>query len=92
MTAREAQQANQALLDTAARMVDELSDVPAGRVLRCFSRAVGQVRREGCPPGRLASEAEALARDLLDGRVVLTAAARVNAHAEPPSVPRPRAG
>ena len=92
MTARDVQQAHKDLLETAARMVDEMPDVPAGRVLRCFSRAVGQVRREGCPPTRLAPEAEALARDLLAGRIVLTPAARPHGPGERSSVPRPRAG
>lgn len=91
MTAHDVRQANQALLDTAARLVDELHDVPAGRVLRCFSRAVGHVRREGCPPHRLAAEAESLARAMLAGEVVLPPGVRQHSPAET-RVPRPRAG
>ncbi|GAB7006628.1 hypothetical protein JCM18899A_41010 [Nocardioides sp. AN3] len=71
MTVAEVKVANQALLDTVARLVDELDEVPAGRVLRCFSRAVGHVRRVGCPTTQLATEAEWLARELLAGRLVL---------------------
>lgn len=70
-TVVETRQANQALLDTAARMVDEFDDVPAGRVLRSFSRAVGQLRRDGCPTPRLAAEAEWLTREALAGRSVI---------------------
>jgi len=64
---------NQALLDTVARLVDELIDVPPGRVLRCFSRAVGYLRRVGCPTDQLPAEAEWLARELLADRLVLEA-------------------
>jgi len=64
---------NQALLDTVASLVDELVDVQPGRVLRCFSRAVGYLRRVGCPTERLPAEAEWLARELLADRLVLEA-------------------
>lgn len=71
MTAIEARQAHQALLDAAAMLVEEFDEVPAGRVLRCFSRAVGHLRHHGCPTARLAGEAERLTRDMLAGRFVL---------------------
>ena len=73
MTLLDARRANQALLDTAAQLVEEFDQIPAGRVLRCFSRAVGQVRRDGCPTARLAVEAEWLAREMLAGRLVIGA-------------------
>lgn len=65
MTAREVRQANQALLGRAARLVDELSDVPAGSVLRCFSRAVRLARLAGFSATDLPAEAEARARAML---------------------------
>jgi len=68
MTALEVKQAHQALLDSVASLVDEFDDIPTGRVLRCFSRAVGCARREGCPTKWLPEEAERLAREMLVGR------------------------
>jgi hypothetical protein len=70
MTALEVRQTNQALLDAAARLVNELDEVPAGAVLRCFSRAVRTARQEGCPVTQLPVEAERLARELLAQRVL----------------------
>jgi hypothetical protein len=62
MTTLEPRQANQALLDAVARLVDERDDLPAGSVLRCFARAVRQVRQAGCPTAQLAVEVERVAR------------------------------
>jgi hypothetical protein len=89
MTVAEVKHANRALMDAAAGLVDELDDVPAGRVLRCFSRAVGYMRRVGCPTAQLAVEAEWLARELLDGRLVLDATHDAEPRT-PGAVPRPR--
>ena len=61
-------EANQQLLDAAARLVDEWPDLPTGSVLRCFARAVWIVRGAGCPPDRLAEEAACLASSLLQLR------------------------
>lgn len=78
MTARDARQTNQALLDAAAQLVAEFSDVPAGSVLRSFSRSVRLARQAGCPVERLPEAAERLTREALVHRL--------------PSVPRPRRG
>lgn len=75
MTGHEVRQANQALLDRAARLVDELEEHPAGSVLRCFSRAVRLARLAGCPPSMLPDEAERRARTMLAvraGQVAVT--------------------
>jgi hypothetical protein len=61
-------QVNQALRDAAARLVAERGDLPAGSVLRCFSRAVRDALRSGCSSADLASEAEWRARGLLERR------------------------
>jgi hypothetical protein len=47
MTAQQDRQVSRALVDHAARLVDELDHLPAGSVLRYFSRAVDQARRAG---------------------------------------------
>jgi hypothetical protein len=57
-----------ALLDTALRLVEERSDLAAGSVLRCFSRAVLVLRRARVPAEDLPVEAEALTRLLLAAR------------------------
>jgi hypothetical protein len=54
-----------ALVDAAVRLVEERPDLPAGSVLRCFSRAVLITRRAGVPADGLASQADLLARRLL---------------------------
>ncbi|HET8560761.1 MAG TPA: hypothetical protein VFL69_09610 [Marmoricola sp.] len=59
---------NQELLDAAQQLVDEYDDLTAGSVLRCYARAVRRSVRTGCPPGRLAREAELLARHMLVAR------------------------
>jgi hypothetical protein len=87
MTVTEVRRADQQLLDTVAALVDELDDVPTGRVLRCFSRAVRHLRRHGCPPDRLAAEAEWLTREMLAGRLGLGAG---DADAAQYPVPGPR--
>jgi hypothetical protein len=69
MTAQEAAAANRALLDTAARLVDEMDNVAPGSVLRCFSRAVRTARSLGCPLTRLPAEADRLARQWLGERM-----------------------
>lgn len=66
--AQDLKEANERLLDAAARLVEEWPDVPTGSVLRCFSRAVWIVRGAGCPPDRLAAESSRLASALLELR------------------------
>lgn len=68
MTSHDLKEANQQLLDGAARLVDEWPGLPTGSVLRCFARAVWIVRGTGCPPERLAAEAARLASSLLELR------------------------
>lgn len=64
-TAEEIRLANRQLLEAAARLAEETSEVPAGAVLRSFSRAVRMARLAGCPAGQLPLEAERLTRQLL---------------------------
>lgn len=78
-TATEVRQAHEAMLDTAARLVEEIRDVPAGVVLRSYWRAVRLVRHTGCPLPALADEADLLARDLLLARGVRVPQPRVGA-------------
>jgi hypothetical protein len=54
-----------ALVDAAVRLVEERPDLPAGSVLRCFSRAVLITRRTGVPADGLVLQADQLARRLL---------------------------
>ena len=74
LAAPDLRQMNQSLLDTAAHLVEERNDLPAGSVLRCFSRAVRHVRQSGCPTPQLAAEAERIARALLSLRTVTSPA------------------
>lgn len=69
-TATEVRQAQEDMLDTASRLVEEIEDAPAGVVLRSYWRAVRFVRHTGCPLPALAAEAELVARDLLVARGV----------------------
>lgn len=69
-TATEARQVHQDLLDAAALLVEEITDAPAGVVLRSYWRAVKRVRHAGCPLPALATEADLVARDLLAARGV----------------------
>lgn len=57
-----------ALMEAALRLVDDRDDVPAGSVLRCFSRAVAVTRRSGIATEALPTRAEALARGMLAAR------------------------
>lgn len=84
-----------ALRETGERMVTEWDDLPAGSVLRCYSRAVRTVVRAGCPPARVPAEAERIARAWLDlrrapGASVLDAVPETTPDVAPPPVPRPR--
>lgn len=65
MGVNEVRQADLALMDAVARMVDEHPDLPAGRPMSCFARAVRQLREQGCSTDRLPVEAERLAGELL---------------------------
>lgn len=60
--------ANRSLQEASARLVAERGDLPPGSVLRCFCRSVRTALLRGCPPTQVASEAEQLARELLDRR------------------------
>ncbi|MDO7867208.1 hypothetical protein [Nocardioides jiangxiensis] len=64
-TTDEIRLANQELLSAAARLAGETVEVPAGVVLRSFSRAVRMARLSGCPASQLCVEAERLTRQLL---------------------------
>lgn len=68
MTAQEVAATSRALMETAARLVDDMQSIPAGSVLRCFSRAVRTARSAGCPVSRLPGEADRLARQWLSAR------------------------
>jgi hypothetical protein len=57
-----------ALVDAAARLVADHSDLPAGSVLRCFARAVALARRTGVPAADLPARAETLAAEMLAAR------------------------
>ena len=69
-SATEVRRAQEAMLDAASRLVEEIKDVPAGVVLRSYWRAVRFVRHAGCPLPAMAAEADLLARDLLVARGV----------------------
>lgn len=69
-TATEVRDAHRAVLASAARLVEEVDEVAAGVVLRCFWRAVRVARLSGCPASILPQEAEGLARQLLVARGV----------------------
>lgn len=70
-TAEDIRLANRQLLEAAARLAEETSEVPAGAVLRAFSRAVRMARQAGCPANQLPVEAERLTRQSLElGRAV----------------------
>lgn len=68
MPVAEVRSAQQALTDAAWGLVAEWADLPAGSVLRCYSRAVLRVRRAGTPSEAVAEEAVRLARGLLAAR------------------------
>jgi hypothetical protein len=57
-----------ALVAAALRLVDDHPDMPAGSVLRCFSRAVVVTRRRGVPHDVVPERAFALAHQLLAAR------------------------
>ena len=80
-------QVNQSLRDAAARLVAERRDLPAGSVLRCFSRAVRDALRAGGAASELATEAEWRARQLLRQRAT---AGRGFLDGRGARVPRPR--
>ena len=65
MSAPESATSQLALVDAAVRLVEERPDLPAGSVLRCFSRAVLITRRTGVPADGLVLQADQLARRLL---------------------------
>jgi hypothetical protein len=69
-TATEVRQAQEEMLDAAARLVEEVDDAPAGVVLRSYWRAVRFLRHTGCPLPAMAVEADLVARDLLVARGV----------------------
>lgn len=70
MSGVEAVSTQVALVDAALRLVDERRDVPAGSVLRCFSRAVLITRRARVSSEALPEQAEVLARRFLEARDV----------------------
>jgi hypothetical protein len=53
------------LVDAAIRLVEDRPDLPAGAVLRCFSRALLVTRRTGVPAEVLVPQADLVARRLL---------------------------
>lgn len=64
----QAARTHRALRETAARLMAQWDDLPAGSVLRCYSRAVRTVVRAGCAPERVPREAERVAHGWLDLR------------------------
>ena len=58
----------EALISAAERLTVEFADLPAGSVLRCYTRAVLVVRRRRGRPGALPQDAETLARIWLSAR------------------------
>ena len=68
MTTYDAVTTQAALMTVALRLVDEHPDVPAGSVLRCFSRAVVITRRSGVQHRLLVERSESLARQMLAAR------------------------
>ena len=56
------------LLTAAEALVGEFPVLPAGTVIRCFGRAVREVRAAGVPTGAVAVESERLARVMLQLR------------------------
>lgn len=83
---------NRELRDAADRLVHDRRDVPAGSVLRTFSRSVRTALLDGFSTSEVVPEAERRTRELLaqrpaaGGRSHLRAWAGVGA----PEVPRPR--
>lgn len=69
-TTIEIKQAHRDLLARAAQLVEERDDLPAGSVLRSFSRAVRRLRLEGCPATEMASRADRITRAMLGERSV----------------------
>jgi hypothetical protein len=69
-TATEVRQAQEEMLDAAARLVEDVDDAPAGVVLRSYWRAVHLLRHAGCPLPGMAAEADLVARGLLVARGV----------------------
>jgi hypothetical protein len=57
-----------ALVETAVRLVADHPGIPAGSVLRCYSRAVRLARRGGAGIEELPERAEDLARRILAAR------------------------
>ncbi len=57
------------LLDTAQRLAGEFDSVPAGSVLRCYSRATRRAIRSGAGLDELPGIAEQRARRILQSRV-----------------------
>lgn len=68
MSAPEPVRSRVRLTDAALRLVADRSDLPAGSVLRCFSRAVVVTRRRGVPHDVVPERAFALAHQLLAAR------------------------
>ena len=58
---------NEDLRAAADRLVAERRDLPPGSVLSLFSQAVRSVLLTGCPPARVAVEAEQRVREALAG-------------------------
>jgi hypothetical protein len=83
---------NQDLRDAADRLVHDRSDVPAGSVLRTFSRSVRTVLLDGFLASEVVAEAERRTRDLLAERPAAGGRPRLRAWAgvRGPEVPRPR--
>ena len=83
-------QANQALFAAAERLVEKYDDMPAGSVLRCFSRCARKALHEGCPTTEVAAAAEDMTRALLERRS--TAEARPMGRLVATRLPRTRPG
>ena len=59
---------NRELREAADRLVDDRCDVPAGSVLRTFSRSVRTALLDGVPPAEVVAEAERRTKELLSRR------------------------
>lgn len=57
-----------ALVDAAMRLVDDYPGIPAGSVLRCYSRAVTLLRLAQTPSSQLPTRAVVLAARMLAAR------------------------
>lgn len=68
MNTAEIRRAHDDLLARVAGLVDERPDVPAGSVLRAFSRSVRQLRQEGCPVDEMPARAERMTRETIGNR------------------------